>query len=224
MARGLRGAGVAIGLLADERRRFELRREQRVASCSGEVDHVAGVCRGRHRHVRLVQRPRRSDDILAAPILAVPVERLLRGPALQNEVERFAQPRVAVFVRQAAFTCEQRIGKSRTKPEDEAAVAHHVVGDCRLDGSVDRMRQMDELDGGTHPNLLGQPGGFAHQQFRDRQRVHFVDVDRFAMMLADIGVTEAKLICEYDLLQVFFVSLGCGGVGAKAVREDAEFH
>ena len=83
---------------------------------------------------------------------------------------------------------------------------------------------MDELHRCTHADLLGQSRYLAHQKFGDRQGVHLVDIDRFAVMLADVGVTKAELIGEDDLAEVFLVSLGRAGVRAKAVREDAEFH
>src|SRR6476646_8272782 len=86
------------------------------------------------------------------------------------------------------------------------------------------MREVDELHRRTHADLLGQSGHLAHQEFGDRQGVHLVDIDRFAMVLADIGVAKTKSIGKDDLIEVFLVSLGRAGMRAKAVREDAEFH
>ncbi len=224
VAGGARRAGVAIRLSADEGRRLKLRGQKRVAARAGEVDHVGRIGRGGDRHVRQVQRPRRGDDALAAPILAVPVERLVRGPALEDEIERLPQARVPVFVRQAALVREQRIGKSRAEAEDEAAAADHMIGDGGLDRGVDRVREMDELDRRAHADPLGQCRRLAHQQFGHRQGVDPVDIDRLAVMLADIGVTESELIGQHDLEQVLVVGLGGGGVRAKAVRENTEFH
>jgi hypothetical protein len=131
---------------------------------------------------------------------------------------------MAVFVGEPAFVGKKWIGKSRAEAEDEAAAADHMIGDRRLDGRVDGMREVNELHRRTHADLLGQSRHLAHQEFGDRQGVHLVDIDRFAMVLADIGVAKTKSIGEDDLIEVFLVSLGRAGMRAKAVREDAEFH
>src|SRR3954464_12028458 len=131
---------------------------------------------------------------------------------------------MAVFVGEPTFVGEKRIRKARAKAEDEAAAADHMIGDRRLDRRVDRMCEVDELHRRTHTDLLGQSRHLAHQKFRDRQGVYLVDIDRFAMVLADIGVAKTKLVGEDDLIEVFLVSLGRAGMRAKAVREDAEFH
>ena len=86
------------------------------------------------------------------------------------------------------------------------------------------MGEVNELDGRAHADPLGQRRRLAHQKFRHRQRIDLVDIDRLAMMLADIGVAEAELVGEDDLGEVFFVSLCGGGVRAKTVRENSEFH
>ena len=131
---------------------------------------------------------------------------------------------MAVLVRQAALAGEQRIGKSGAEAEDEAVAAHHVVGDRRLDRGVDRMREMDELDRGAHANPLGQRRRLAHQQLGDRQGVDLVDVDRLAVVLADIGVAKSELVGQHDLGKILLVGLRRGGMGTKAVGKDAEFH
>src|SRR4029077_15162815 len=64
----------------------------------------------------------------------------------------------------------------------------------------------------------------AHQQLRHRQSVDLADIDRLAVMLADIGVAEAELVGQHDLGEVLFVGLRGGGVGTKAVGENSEFH
>ena len=129
-----------------------------------------------------------------------------------------------VFVRQAALVREQRVGEARAEAEDEAAAADHMVGDGGLDRGVDGVRQMDQLDRRAHPDPLGQCRGLAHQQFGHRQGVDPVDIDRLAVMLADIGVAESELIGQHDLVQVLVVGLGGAGMRAKAVRENTEFH
>src|SRR3954471_17038249 len=99
----------------------------RGATAAGEFDHRLGVGCSRHRHVRRIQRARGGDNVFSLPIFAVPVEWFLRGPALQNEIERFPQTRMAVFVGEPAFVGEKWIGKSRPKAEEEAAAAHHMT-------------------------------------------------------------------------------------------------
>jgi len=131
---------------------------------------------------------------------------------------------MAVFVRQAALAREQRIGKSGAEAEDVAAAAHHVLGDRGLDGGVDRVGKMNELDRRPHADSLGQRRRLAHQELGDRQRIDLVDVDGLAMVLADIGVAKPELVGQHDLGEVFLVGLGRGRVRTKAVRKDAEFH
>ena len=131
---------------------------------------------------------------------------------------------MAIFVGEPTLMGEERIGKPRAEAEDEAAAADHMIGNRRLDGRVDRVREVDELHRGAHADLFGQPRRLAHQELGDRQGVDLVDIDRFPMMFADIGVTKAELIGENDLAEVFLVGPGRAGVRAKAVREDAEFH
>jgi hypothetical protein len=77
--------------------------------------------------VRGDKRLRRRDDAFAAPVLAVPVERLPRRPAFEDEIERFAQPLVAVGVREPALVGKQRARKSRAEAEDETAAAWMAV-------------------------------------------------------------------------------------------------
>ena len=183
---------IAVGLPANEGRGLELRREQRVAALARELDHGLGVGRGRHRHMRLVQRTRRGNDALAAPIFPVPVERLLRAPAFQDQIEGLPQARMTVFVRETALAREQRIGKSGAEAEDEPAVAHHVIGHRRLDRGIDGVGKMNELHRRAHANALGQPCRLAHQQLRHGQGVDLVHIERLAMMLADIGGRESR--------------------------------
>jgi len=59
---------------------------------------------------------------------------------------------------------------------------------------------------------------------RPHRHVQIVAAHRLAVVLADIGVFVAELIGEHDLVEVFLVGPGCGGVRAKTVGEKAEFH
>ena len=171
-----------------------------------------------------MKRPWRGDNALAAPVFAVPVERLLRGPAFENEIEGFAQALVAVGIGKTTLVGEQRARKAGAEAEDKAAAADDMIGDRGLGRGIDRMMQVNELDGRSHADALGDRRSLAHQQFRHRERVDLVDIDRLAMMLADIAIAKAELIGQHDLGEVLFVRLGCGGVRAKAVGEKAEFH
>jgi hypothetical protein len=171
-----------------------------------------------------MQRLRRGDDALAFPILAVPIERLLRRPAFEDQIEGFAQTAVAVVVAKPALAGEQRVGEARAEAKDEAVAADHVIGHRGLDRGIDRMGEMDEFYRRPHADALGQRGRLAHQQLRHRQSVDLADIDRLAVMLADIGVAIAELVGQHDLGEVLFVGLGGGGVGTKAVRENSEFH
>ena len=157
-------------------------------------------------------------------MLAVPVERLLRRPAFEDQIERLAQAFVAVLVGEPALIGEQRAWKTRAEAEDETVAADHVIGHRRLDRGIDRMGEMDEFDRRAHADALGHRRRLAHQQLRHRQGVDLADIDRLAVMLADIGVAKAELVGQHDLGEVLFVGLGGGGVGTKAVRENSEFH
>ena len=83
---------------------------------------------------------------------------------------------------------------------------------------------MDEFDRRAHADALGHRRRLAHQQLRHRQRIDLADIDRLAVMLADIGVAKAELVGQHDLGEVLFVGLGCGGVGTKTIRKNSEFH
>ncbi len=126
---------------------------------------------------------------------------------------------MAVGKGQAALVGELRARKARAEAENEAAAADHVVGHRGLGRDIDRMMQMNELDGRPHADALGQRRSLAHQQFRHRQRIDLVDIDRLAVMLADEDVAKAERVGMHDLGDVFFVGLRRGGVGTKAVRE-----
>ena len=134
------------------------------------------------------------------------------------------KPLVAIRVGQAALVGEQRARKAGAEAEDKAAAADDVIGDRGLGRGIDRMMQVNELDRSAHADALGHRRGLAHQQFGHRQRVHLVDIDRLAVVLADIAIAKAELIGQHDLGEVLFISLGCGGVRAKTVGEKAEFH
>ena len=127
-------------------------------------------------------------------------------------------------MREPALAGEQRVGKARAEAEDETVAADHVIGHRRLDRGVDRMGEVDEFHRSPHADALGQRRRLAHQQLRHRQGVDLADIDRLAVMLADIGVAKAELVGQHDLGEVLFVGLRCGGVGAKAVGENSEFH
>jgi hypothetical protein len=81
-----------------------------------------------------------------------------------------------------------------------------VVGYRRLRCGIDRMSEVNELDGRVHADSLCQGGRLAHQKLRHRQRVHFIDVDRFAMVFTDTDIAETELVREYDFGQILFVS------------------
>src|SRR5580693_3461087 len=157
-------------------------------------------------------------------MLAVPVERFLRRPAFEDQIERLAQALVAVLVGEAALIGEQRARKARAEAEDITAAADHVIGYRRLDRGVDWMSEMDEFYRSPHADALGHCRRLAHQELRHRQGVDLADIDRLAVMLADIGVAIAELVGQHDFGEVLFVGLGGGGVGTKAVRENSEFH
>src|SRR5581483_378642 len=216
---GLGGARITVGDLANRTGRLELRPQHGVAARAGNLDHRLGVGCGRHRHMRRMERLGQRDNALAAPMLAVPVEWLLRGPALENKLKRLAQALVPVLVREPALVGEERTRKARAEAENETPAANDMIGDRRLYGGVDRVSEMDELDRGTHADALGHGRRLAHQQFGYGQRIDLADIDRLAVVLADIDVAKAELVGEYDLGEVFFVSLGGGGVWSKSVRE-----
>jgi hypothetical protein len=86
------------------------------------------------------------------------------------------------------------------------------------------MMQVNELDGRPHADARGQRSRLAHQELRDRERVDLADVNRLAVMLADIGVVKAELVRQHDFGEVFVVGLCRGGVRAKAIGENSKFH
>ena len=86
------------------------------------------------------------------------------------------------------------------------------------------MGEVNELDRGAHADALGQRRRLAHQKLGNRQRIDLVDIDRLAMVLADIGVAKAEFVGEHDFGEVLLVGLRGTGVGPKAVRKQSEFH
>ena len=131
---------------------------------------------------------------------------------------------MAILVGQAALIGELRTRKPGTEAENETAAADDVIGHRGLHCGIERMREVDELHRGAHADALGQRRRFAHQQFGHRQRVDLADIDRLAVVLADIGVAKTELVRENDFIEVLLVGRRRAGVGTKAVRKKPEFH
>ena len=99
-----------------------------------------------------------------------------------------------------------------------------MVGHGGLDRDIDRMVKMDQLDRRAEADPAGEPGRLAHHQVGRGDGIDPVDVGPLAVMLADIGVAESKLVGEDDLVDVLLIRPGGAGVRPDSIGKDAEFH
>ena len=72
----------------------------------------------------------------------VDIEWFVLGPAFQDGLKRFTQPRVAVLEGKATGLNELWMGKPRAKSENETPLPHQVFDDRRLNRDVERMVQV----------------------------------------------------------------------------------